>query len=100
MAVRRHRLQRGLQVREREGVGPVVVARSVEARIDMAKALATIHDPRHRQAWIMYYNGWQIDAKDPAEPTISKRFGVTDRTVRLWLRQAQAELKAWYEAHG
>lgn len=76
------------------------VARSVEARIDMAKALATIHDPRHRQAWIMYYNGWQIDAKDPAEPTISKRFGVTDRTVRLWLRQAQAELKAWYEAHG
>lgn len=76
------------------------VVRSVEARIDMAKALASIHDPRHRQAWIMYYNGWQIDAKDPAEPTISKKFGVTEKTVRLWLRQATAELKAWYEAHG
>jgi len=76
------------------------VARSAEARIDMAKALASIHDPRHRQAWVMYNNGWQIDAKDPAEPTISKRFGVTEKTVRLWLRQAQAELKSWYEAHG
>jgi hypothetical protein len=76
------------------------VARSVEARIDMAKALASIHDPRHREAWVMYNNGWQIDAKDPAEPTISKRFGVTEKTVRLWLRRAQADLKAWYEAHG
>ena len=76
------------------------VASSTEARIDMAKALASIHDPRHRQAWIMYNDGWQIDAKDPAEPTISKRFGVTEKTVRLWLRRAEAELKAWYEAHG
>jgi hypothetical protein len=76
------------------------VGGSIEARIDMAKALASIHDPRHRQAWIMYNDGWQIAAKDPAEPTISKKFGVTDRTVRLWLRQAEAELKAWYEAHG
>ncbi len=76
------------------------VAGSIEVRIDMARALASIHDPRHRQAWIMYNDGWQIDAKDPAEPTISKRFGVTDRTVRHWLRQAEAELKAWYKPKG
>ena len=76
------------------------VAGSTEARIDMAKALASIHDLRHRQAWIMHTEGWQIGAADPTEPTISKKFGVTDRTVRLWLRQADAQLKVWYEAHG
>lgn len=40
------------------------------------------------------YN-FQIESIDPDEPTLSKYFGKTPRTIRNWLKQADEILKKW-----
>ena len=63
--------------------------------------LAAILDPRCREAFILrYYAGWPTSSKDPAVPTISEKLGVSDRTVRNWLRRAEADLRRWREQEG
>ena len=37
-------------------------------------------------------DGWQIESKDQSEPTISKKLGVSSRTIRNWLKEARAIL--------
>jgi len=37
-------------------------------------------------------DGWQIESKDEREPTISKKLGVSSRTVRNWLTEARVVL--------
>lgn len=34
-------------------------------------------------------DGWQIESKDEGEPTISKKLGVSSRTIRNWLKEAR-----------
>jgi DNA-directed RNA polymerase specialized sigma24 family protein len=75
------------------------VAGSVERRMLIAEALDAIRDPRHREAFVLYHlEDWQIEAKDLAETSICKRFGVTSRTVNNWLRAAESDLLAWRAA--
>lgn len=51
-------------------------------------ALNAIEEP-YRQVFMLYhYEGWQIESKDVNEPTISKHFEVTGRTIRNWLKIA------------
>jgi len=38
-------------------------------------------------------DGWQIESKNPEELTISKKLGVSSRTIRNWLLQAREILK-------
>ncbi len=43
-----------------------------------------------RRAVILYhFDGWQIESQDPDEPTISRLFGVSSRTIRNWLKEAK-----------
>ncbi len=42
-------------------------------------------------------DGWQIESKDEQEPTISKKLGVSSRTIRNWLKEARVIL-AEYQA--
>ncbi len=37
-------------------------------------------------------DGWQIESKDEREPTISKKLGVSSRTIRNWLKEARVLL--------
>lgn len=39
----------------------------------------------HRTAFILRCQGWPIESSDPDEPTISRYFGKTPRTIRNWL---------------
>lgn len=47
---------------------------------------------RQRVALLMYYGGWDIDNKDPNVLTISKHFGVSERTIRRWITAAEEQL--------
>jgi hypothetical protein len=85
-------LQEIISARER-------VADDVEGRLLIAEALEAIRDQKHREAFVLYHlEGWQVEAKDPADPSISGRFRVTPRTVRTWLRTAESDVAAWYAA--
>lgn len=75
------------------------VGSDVERRLLIAEALAAIHDPRHRQAFVLHHlDDWQIEAKDATDPSISRLFDVTPRTVQNWLRTAESDLAAWRAA--
>ena len=34
-------------------------------------------------------DGWQVESKETGEPTISKKLGVSSRTIRNWLKEAR-----------
>lgn len=49
-----------------------------------------------RQAYILrHYYRWQIESDDPCEPSISRHFNVTAKTVGNWLRRAEKILDEW-----
>ncbi|MCO6512333.1 MAG: sigma-70 family RNA polymerase sigma factor [Aridibacter famidurans] len=44
-------------------------------------------------AYLLHYrDGFQIESKDPDEPTVARVFGVTGRTIRNWFRDAVKQL--------
>ena len=50
----------------------------------------------HQTAFILRHKyDIQIESIDPNEPTLSKYFGKTPRTIRYWLKQADEILKKW-----
>lgn len=62
----------------------------------LREGLNTIKDFRHRAAFVLrYFGGIQTESKDPDEPTISKLFETTPRTIRNWLKQAERDLEEW-----
>lgn len=62
----------------------------------LKEGLNAITDFRHRIAFVLrYYGGIQTESKDPDEPTISKFFETTPRTIRNWLKQAEKDLEGW-----
>jgi len=68
---------------------------SVEEEILLKDALNNL-DPQLRLLFYLYHHDhWQIDSKDEDCQTLCKFFGVTDRTIRNWLKKAEDELKKW-----
>lgn len=54
--------------------------------------------PRLRQVFIMAHAlEMKIESKDPNEKTISRHFGVTEKTVRNWLKEAERLLAPFRE---
>jgi RNA polymerase sigma factor (sigma-70 family) len=72
-------------------------ALSAEDRALTREALA--HLPDHlREVFILrHFTGWQTESNSPTEPSISRYLGVTARTVRNRLRDAEASLRRWRE---
>jgi DNA-directed RNA polymerase specialized sigma24 family protein len=88
----------GDALEERVG-GPEDVAGDAERRLVIREAVAAIRDSRHRKAFVLhYYDDWPIEAKDPLEPSISRHFDVSPRTVNNWLRAAERDLAEWRAA--
>jgi len=68
----------------------------VEDLPKLNEGLNTIRDPRHRSAFVLrYFGSMQTESDDPEEPTISRYFEKTPRTIRNWLKQAEEDLEEW-----
>lgn len=68
---------------------------SIEKKVLLADALSQIPQP-HGMAYVLHHGyGWQIESKDPMEPTLSKHFQVTPRTIRNWITTAEKHLSQW-----
>lgn len=79
---------------------PGNIVDEVERLLVIREALEAIRDPRHRQVFVLYhYDDWPIETKDPLNPSISRHFGVTPRTVNNWLRAADRDLAQWRAAN-
>ncbi len=63
---------------------------------DARKGLEAIKDERHREAFLLHkVHDIPIESDDPEMATISRRFGVSPRTINNWLSQADADLARW-----
>lgn len=55
---------------------------------------------RFRTAYVLRHaEGWQVESKDPEEPTISGYFGKSSRTIRTWLDKAEEYLAIWKDGN-
>ncbi len=68
---------------------------SVEQRVLYREGLSILKEPYRRAFILRYYDGWQVEAKDPSVPTLSRYFGRTPRTIRSWLTYAEDILQRW-----
>ncbi len=66
----------------------------IEDAVTANDGLRCIEEPM-RTAFILSEYGWQIESLDPVEPTISKYFNVTPRTIQNWLAKAEKDLETW-----
>ncbi len=65
-------------------------------RLALAKEALLTLEENVRKAYILHHEaGWQIDSKDPNEPTLSKYFKTTPRTIQNWLTKAEKALEEW-----
>lgn len=63
----------------------------------LKEALATLSD-KHRDAWLLKnLHGWKTGSNDKNEPTIASYFGVSDRTIRNWIDEADKVFLRWRE---
>jgi DNA-directed RNA polymerase specialized sigma24 family protein len=65
----------------------------------LSEALADL-PPDVARALYLKAQGYQAHSNDPSEQTISRILGVTDRTVRSYLRRGEAALRRWLDAGG
>ena len=66
-----------------------------ERWIDAERALSSLPDHYAEAFLLRHYHQWQIDSDDPMEPTISRYFGKTPKTIYNWLTRAEEELTRW-----
>jgi DNA-directed RNA polymerase specialized sigma24 family protein len=60
------------------------------------EALAQL-DGDVRRAMYLHLQGFKEKSKNPSEPTISTILGVSDRTVRKYLREGEDRIRAWWQ---
>lgn len=72
-------------------------ALSAEDRALTRDALAHLPNDLREVFLLRYFEGWQTESNLPTEPSISRHLGVTPRTVRNRLRDAEASLRRWRE---
>ena len=58
-------------------------------------ALHQLEEPIRSAYLLRHYEDWPTEDKDPAVQTISRHFGKTPRTIRIWLSKAEEILEAW-----
>jgi len=69
-------------------LGPDILAENKEA-------LALLKDEERTAIYLRYVAGLPEESDDPNRPTVAKALGVTGRSVRNYLRRAEAKLRAW-----
>lgn len=79
-----------------------IVAKGVspDKRLLLEEAINSMSEI-NQKAWLLYHvEGYQIESKNPAETTIATLLGVTGRTVRNRLNEAQKQLENWKGGFG
>lgn len=80
------------------GVVTAIVTPSAESiaieNDQIRDALSRLEEP-YLSVFLLRHYGWPIEAQDPHEPTISRQFGKDPRTIRNWLKKADAVLEQW-----
>lgn len=72
---------------------------TTEQRAVYREGLRHVPEPQRTAFLLHHYYGWPTEDQDPSVPTISGYFGKTSRTIRNWLKQAEAKLEQWRGAH-
>ncbi len=67
---------------------------STEEKMILQARLAELPENARNAAILHFLDGWQIESKNERQPTISKLFNVSSRTIRNWLNQAREILAA------
>lgn len=67
---------------------------TTEEKMILQARLAQLPENVRAVAVLHYLDGWQIESKDERQPTISRLFNVSSRTIRNWLVQAREILAA------
>lgn len=68
---------------------------SIEQRVIWNEGFNQLPEPTRTIVWLYYFEGWQIDSKDPEEPTLSRLFQRTPRMIKYRLRDAERILEEW-----
>lgn len=72
---------------------------SMEQRVLYREGLSILEEPYRTVFILRHYEGWQIEAKDPSVPTISRFYKKTPRTIQSWLSHAENILERWRGEH-
>lgn len=72
---------------------------SMEQRALYREGLSFLEEPYRTVFILRHYEGWQIEAKDPSVPTISRFYKKTPRTIQSWLSHAENILERWRGEH-
>lgn len=71
-----------------------------ERELLVREALGLLTENERIVFLLRYIWGWKVESKDPGEPTISKRFGKTPKTIRNWLNSAEEKIAKWRDQRG
>lgn len=75
-----------------EGVGALEELLQMEDAVRrpelLRRAEAAVRDPRHYEVLVLRFGyDWPIESNDPEQPTIAKKYGVSSRQIRNWIKQ-------------
>ena len=68
-----------------------------EELLEQREALALLTETERLALYLCRVEGWPEESDDPERPSVARALGVTGRTVRNYLRRAEAKLRAWQQ---
>ncbi len=71
----------------------------VDRSVLMNEGINTLSEPLRTAFILRYLYDWQIESNDPTEPTLTKHFGKTPKTIYNWLKKADETLERWRGEH-
>lgn len=72
---------------------------SIDRSALISDGLHTLSEPLRTAYILRHFHDWQIESTDPAEPTLSKHFSKTPKTIYNWLKKADEALERWRGEH-
>jgi len=91
--------QRSRKRRASDSEPPQEAGLSAEQRaayLDAAREALDRVDEPYRTAFVLrHYYDWPIETEDTRLPSISRYFGNTPRTIRVWLKRAKEMIERW-----
>jgi hypothetical protein len=68
-----------------------------EALAEYKEAIALLAENERLAVYLRYVEGLPEESEDPNRESVAKILGVTGRSVRNYLRRAEAKLRSWHE---
>lgn len=68
-----------------------------EALAEYREALSLLTENERLAVYLCHVQGWPEESEKPDQPSAARTLGVTGRSVRNYLRRAEAKLRAWQQ---